>query len=275
MLRAKVYLLFLVFTFCFYPGNSEAVCVSSFQPIRGYLVSKSDVGSESVRIMTDKGKAALKGKHSFISYRTNQKKPYSARRVLEHYMKHLEKAGGEVVWVEDASLGGKSFTGKVNNNGNETWISVHVKDLRNYDVSVIERTVTDVQKSYSTVLQNTQDMKDEAEARLLLGTVDKTKQLQLDVSFKPGSAVLNSIPPQFRRIAIMMRMDPDYNFRVEAPFDFPSKGTSEEKRLLARNRQRAIYDALVASDAPSSRLSIEYPLGQNPEEISKARIVLK
>ena len=272
MTLSKVYLQFLILVFCLHPVTADAIGIGSFQPINGYLISKSDIGTEAVRLMTDKGMAALEGKHSYYSYHTNQKKPYSAQRVLEHYMGILEKLGGKVIWVEDISLGGKFFVGKVNINGDETWISVEVKSLRNYDVSLLERAVAEVPNLYSA--QNTQTMIDDAEALILLKTVDKTKQLQLDASFKPGSAVLNSIPPQFKRIAVMLRMDDSYSFRVEAPVDFPAKGTTEERRLLARNRQRAIYDALIASGVPASRLTMEYPIGQDAEEITKARIVL-
>lgn len=273
MLRTKVYLLFLVLVFCLHIRTADAIGISSFQPINGYLVSKSDVGAESVRFMTDKGMTALEGKHSYFRYHTNQRKPYTARMVLEHYMRLLEKAGGEVVWIENASLGGKRLVGKVNINGHETWISVEAKDLRNYDISFLERTLAEVPKPYYS--RNTQAMINDAEAITLLATVDKTKQLQLDVSFKQGRSALSSIPPQFIRIAAMMRMAPDYYFRVEAPIDFPSIGTSEERRLLMKDRQMAIYNALIASGVPSSRLTTEYPLGHDPEEISKARIVLK
>ena len=275
MLRARVslFLIFLINIFCLLPGTAGAIGISSFQPVNGYLVSESDSGRETVRFMTDKGMIALEGKYSYFRYRTNQRKPHSTRRILEHYMAVLEKAGGEVVWAANVSLGGRNFVGRVNVNGDETWISVEVKDLRNYDVSLLERAVPDVPKPYYA--QNTQAMKDESEALTLLATVDRTKQLELDVSFKPGSAVLRPVPPQFKVIAAMMRMDQSYSFRVEAPVDSPPKGTSEERRLLRIARQRAIYDALVVSGVPSSRLTVEYPLGQDPEEISKARIVLR
>ena len=268
----KIYLLFLIFVFCFYPGDAGAIGINSFRPPNGYLVSRSETGA-SARFMTDKGMTTLEGRHSFFSYRTNQNKPYEARRILEHYVRLLENAGGEVVWAENVSIGGKSFTGKVSSGGNETWISVEVKDLRNYNVSLLERSVAYIPSPHSA--QNTQEMMDEAEALILLETVDKTRQLQLDVSFRAGSSALTSVPPQFGRIAVMMRMDQSYNFRVEAPIDFPPRGTSEERRLLARARQRAIYDALIAAGTPASRLTMEYLPGETPEEISRARIVLR
>ena len=271
-LELKSYLLILIFAFCFYPGIADAIGINSFRPLSGYLVSRSDIGAGAVSFMTDNGMTALDGRYGFFSYRTNQRRPHSTQRILDHYMSLVKRAGGEIVWAANVSLGGRNFVGKVNTGGQETWISVQIRDLRNYDVSLLQRSVTAVPRRYSA--QNTQAMKDSAEALILLETVDRTGQLQLDVSFKPGSAILRSSPSQLRRIAAMMRMDPSYNFRVEAPVDFPSTGTSEERRILARNRQRAIYDALVASGVPPSRLAVEYPLGQAPEEISRARIVL-
>jgi hypothetical protein len=161
----------------------------------------------------------------------------------------LSSAGGEVVFEENLSLGGRRIVGKIHREGREIWVTQDVTGLREYKLSLLE--VKNAGKGVASRGIPARELEIEAEVLELLYTVDRTGKLEFPAKFK-GSVLQKGYENDFKKFAMLLDKDASLVFRVDTYTDSALKPA--EQRPLLRERTAALIEAMVASGADVARL---------------------
>ncbi|GHS92719.1 hypothetical protein AGMMS50276_01230 [Synergistales bacterium] len=221
-----------------------------FKRPNGYRIVDYFSGDRAMTISMEDRDVNLSGRLTEIFYYTKGK-PLSASALGYRFLSALGNAGGEVVFEENLSLGGRRIAGRLNRDNRAVWVIQDVTGLREYKLSILE--AKDPSKSDVVRGVPTRELETEAEVLELLYTVDRVGKLEFPAKFKAGGSVLQKgYESDFRKFAMLLDKDASLVFRVDTYTDTSLKPA--EQRPLLRERTAAIIEAMIASGADRARL---------------------
>ncbi|GHV44652.1 hypothetical protein FACS1894204_02130 [Synergistales bacterium] len=252
-------------------GNANAVSTAGardhplFKRPNGYRIVDYFSGDRAVTVSVEDRDVTLSGRLTEIFYYTKGK-PLSASTLGHRFLTALSAAGGEVVFEENLSLGGRRIVGRLNRGLREVWVTQEVTGLREYKLSVLEAGTPG--RGVASRDIPFYELEVEAEVLELLYTVDRVGKLEFPAKFK-GNVLQKGYEADFKKFAMLLDKDPSLVFRVDTYTDSALKPA--EQRPLLRERTRALIEAMVAEGADRARLrdGTESGLGAPQENVHR------
>ncbi|GHS85275.1 hypothetical protein AGMMS49957_01010 [Synergistales bacterium] len=253
------------------PASAGAVSTAGardhplFKRPNGYRIVDYFSGDRAVTVSLENRDVNLSGRLTEIFYYTKSK-PLSASALGHRFLAALRDAGGEVVFEENLSLGGRRVVGKLNRAGREVWVAQDVTGLREYKLSVIE--TRNPGNGLTSRDIPVRELEIEAEVLELLYTVDRVGKLEFPAKFK-GSVLQSGYESDFKKFAMLLDKDASLVFRVDT-YTNPTLKPAEQRPLL-RERTGTLIEAMVKCGADRARLKdgTESGLGVPQEDVPK------
>jgi hypothetical protein len=253
---AAAFLLFLFLPGLSRPAESEPRGSRDhplFKRPAGYRIVNYFQGDRASVLPLESGAVSLSGQQTDILYRSDGR-PLSASALVQRFLTSLQGAGGEVLYQENPSLGGRRVVGKFIRPGRDVWVTQEVLSLREYRLTVIEE--RGKRRSLPASPVPTEALDKEAQVLDLLYSLERTGRLEFPVKFPARSSVpLKGYEKDFEKFVLLMEKDPSLNFRVETYTDPDLKPA--EQRTLLRERRAALLGLLTNMGADGRRLTTE------------------
>jgi outer membrane protein OmpA-like peptidoglycan-associated protein len=181
----------------------------------------------------------------------------SALQVLRNYLNAIRKAGGTIVWTDEAVGRG---TARLTAGGAETWVAVRAFDQgEGCDLVVVEK----------------QAMTQEVTAAGMLDALNRDGRVALSIEFDTGkSAIKPESLPIIEQMAALLQGNPALNVSVEGHTD--NAGSPASNQTLSESRAQAVVAALVERGIAAGRMTPagfgeSKPVAGNDTEEGRAR----
>ncbi|MDR1622869.1 MAG: hypothetical protein LBS00_10890 [Synergistaceae bacterium] len=268
----KVALLTIVMVLCVSSGSAYDTWGSRDHPLfhrpSGYDIAGYEV---SDGVLTISGHSAfLSGKMTEITYYARGG-PLLPSQLALRFIASLQKAGGEIVFREEPSLGGRYVAGRLARPGRDVWVVQESTSLREYRLTILETSNPETSKGASPAVSPAAD-ETEAQVLDLLRTVDRTGVLELPARFAAESSALSKgYEAGFKKVVMLMEKDSSLKFRVSTYTDSNLKPS--EQRALLRDRARKLVDTLVSMGADKGRLAMDLSTGETANSAAAPGVV--
>jgi hypothetical protein len=218
----------------------------------GYKIISYKSGNGSSEIPIPGNTLLLSGRQTEILYKT-EGRPLSPSALTERFLSALQKAGGEVIFLENPSLGGRRVLGRLPRAGRNVWVMQDSLSLRLFRLLLLD-SASGGNLPISREVSPDIRWEEEAQALDLLHIVDRTGRVELPVKFAAGQTVpLTGYESDFRKFVALTKKDPDLNFRVEVWTD-PGVAPVVQ-RTQATQRTAAVIDILTRMGVETGRLT--------------------
>lgn len=228
--------------------------------MNNYLIGEFEQNYDRVEMqVSDENFKDIDGNRTYLYYYFNETsgvKHPSIFQIVKNHENAIKKLGGKTVYDD----GGGAATFHIKKDNADVW----VKLIAANSGEVYYLTVVEVNK-----------MDQEISANELYQTITTEGSVALHIHFETGKSTIKSESQSIIKQVVQMLMENiELNVSIEGHTD--NVGNAVNNKTLSLNRAKAVVEALVAQDIPSTRLSHsgwgqEKPISTNETDEGRAQ----